>query len=297
MSHSTKSSKLLRKWLRRLTLRKRRRAWRNKRRVAQAMARLEGFPRHPDAPRHSLSGQLIISLTSYPARFSTLHLTLKSILDQAVRPDRIVLWLAHEDVAMLPGEIRALEGERFEVRTCEDLRNFKKILPALAAFPDAFILICDDDTYYPDDWLQRLVEAYDPQERSILCHRVHRLTYMPDGRIAPYREWQRNVADAASTVPSDDLLATGNGGVLYPPGSLPPETTDLDCIRQLSATSDDVWLFFMRRQAGWLAKRVPGRKSNFVEWPDTQDQALWTFHRTGKKDEHIQDMARHCGVP
>jgi hypothetical protein len=29
----------------------------------------------------------------------------------------------------------------------------------------------------------------------------------------------------------------------------------------------------------------------------TQDGALWVLHRTGKKDEHIQDMARHFGKP
>lgn len=297
VSGPIKAAQLLREGLRRLTLRKHRRRWRDQRRMAQALARLERFPRHPDAPRHTLPAQLIISLTSYPARFPTLHLTLKSILDQTVRPDLVVLWLAHEDVAALPAEVGALEGDRFEVRPCDDLRNFKKILPALAAFPDAFILICDDDTYYPNDWLQRLVDAYDPRERSILCHRAHRLTYTPEGEVAPYREWQRNVADAASAMPSDDLLATGNGGVLYPPGSLPPQTADLDLIRKLSETSDDIWLFFMRRQANWLAKRVPGRKSNFVDWPGTQTQALWTFHRTGKKDEHIQDMSRHFGVP
>jgi hypothetical protein len=289
--------KLRRKLYKKLTLKKRRTEWANRRKLAHALAELEKYPKNPGAPLHGLPGQLIISLTSYPARFHTLHLTVKSLLDQQIRPDKILLWIAHGDADQLPIDLRALEGDRFEVRTCEDIRNFKKILPTLAAYPDAFILICDDDTYYPDDWLKRIVGAYDLASPSIVCTRAHQLTYLPDGRIAPYRSWRRNWAHASTATPRYDILPTGNGGVLYPPGSLPKQTGDLELIRKLSATSDDIWLFFMRREAGWPVKRVPGPKREYIEWPMTQDGALWVLHRTGKKDEHIQDMARHFGKP
>ena len=286
-----------RKLYKKLTFKKQRVAWANKRKLKHAHAQLDKYPKNPDAPRHSLPGQLIISLTSYPARFPTLHLTVKSLLDQQVRPDKILLWIAHGDVDQLPSDLRTLEGDRFEIRTCEDIRNFKKILPTLAAYPDAFILICDDDTYYPDDWLKRIVDAYDPAQPSIVCTRAHQLAYLPDGSVAPYRKWRRNWAHPSTATPRNDLLPTGNGGVLYPPGSLPAQTADMELIRKLSATSDDIWLFFMRREAGWPVKRAPGPKSEYIEWPMTQTGALWVLHRTGKKDEHIQDMAGHFGVP
>jgi hypothetical protein len=286
-----------RKIYRKLTLRKWRRTRANRRKLKHALSELAKFPKNPAAPMHGLPGKLIISLTSYPARFHTLHLTLKSLLDQQVQPDRILLWVAHDDLPQLPTAVRELEGDRFAVGACEDLRNFKKILPAHAAHPDAFLLICDDDTYYPDDWLKGLVDAFDPKAPSIVCYRAHRIAYLPDGSVAPYRQWQRNAADADTAIPRTDILPTGNGGVLYPPGSLPSKTGDLALIRRLSATSDDIWLYFMWRQAGWKVKRVPGRKREFTEWPQTQDGALWVLHRTGKKDEHIQDMSRHFGVP
>jgi hypothetical protein len=288
---------LRRKLYKKLTLRKRRQAWADRRNVARALKELGKYPKYPNAPRHSLPGRLLISLTSYPGRFHTLHLTLKSLLDQQVRPDKILLWIAHEDASQLPEAVRQLEGDRFEIRTCEDLRNFKKILPTFAAHPDAFILICDDDTYYPDYWLKSIVDAYDPAHPSVICTRAHQLTYLPDGSIAPYRKWKRNWAHASSATPRNDMLPTGNGGVLYPPGSLPAQTGDMELIRKLSGTSDDIWLFFMRREAGWPVKRVPGPKREYTEWPMTQGGALWVLHRTGKKDEHIQDMARHFGMP
>ena len=40
--------------------------------------------------------QIIISLTSYPARFENIHLCLKSLLMQTVKPDKIILWFGSD---------------------------------------------------------------------------------------------------------------------------------------------------------------------------------------------------------
>ena len=288
---------LLSRAVRVLTLKKRRKLWKTRRTIDRAMRELSKFPKNPNAPRHNLPAPLIVSLTSYPARFHALHLTIKSLMDQSIRPDRILLWIADGDYEKLPDEVKSLEGDLFRIGTCEDIRNFKKILPTLSKHPDSFIVICDDDTYYPEDWLKGLVNAYDPEEPSIVCYRCHRLSYTPEGRLAPYRSWRRNAADDNDGSLVRDLLPTGNGGVLYPPGSLPPETNNLELIRQLSATSDDVWLYFMWRNNGWSIKRVPGPPREFTEWSGTQEQALWSLHRTGKKDEHLQSMSDFFGVP
>ena len=47
-----------------------------------------------------------------------------------------------------------------------------------------------------------------------------------------------------------DLLATGVGGVLYPPHILPKETFNLERIFQCSLPADDIWLKFMEVIAG-----------------------------------------------
>ena len=263
----------------------------------RALTRVERFPRHPRAPLHRLDGQLIVSLTSYPPRFPTLALTLKSLLDQTVRPDATVLWIAEADLARLPPEVGALEAHGLSIRGCEDVGSFKKILPALRAYPDAFVAIADDDSHYPDDWLESLVDGYDPAEPTIVAHRAHRLAYGGDGRLAPYREWPRDVSDPASARPSDDLLPTGNGGVLYPPGSLPPLALDGGLRRRLSPTCDDTWLFFLARLAGTRVRRTRGARSPLVEWADTQDVSLRKYHRQGQKDAIIAALADHFGTP
>ena len=88
---------------------------------------------------HGLDRPLIVSLTSYPARYKILPLTLKCLLSQTVRPDEVVLWIAHEDRDLLTKEITSLQRFGLTIRFCSDLRSFKKIIPALRTYPDCYI--------------------------------------------------------------------------------------------------------------------------------------------------------------
>lgn len=268
-----------------------------RRQLKRARRRIDRFPLNAAAPRHVLPGTLIVSLTSFPLRFATLPMTIKSLIDQSVRPDRIILWLAHEDSGQLPAELTALTGDRFEIRACDDLRSYNKIVHALAEFPETFIVTVDDDIAYPPDLLERLIAAYDPADPTIVCHRAHRLVRDDDGTLAPYHRWAKRVADRASEAPSTDLLPTGVGGVLYPPGSLPPEATDRTLIARLSPACDDSWLYFIWRKSGWRAKRAPGPSPQPLVWPKTQASALRKANRGGRKDEQLQALCRHFGVP
>jgi len=288
---------MLRSIFRKLSLRDWRKSRSKDRARRAALTLLEQFPRHADAARHSLPGELLVSLTSHPARFPTLHLTIKSLLDQTVKPDRVILWVDHGAMSLVPRSVRELEGHIFSVRATDDLRSFTKIIPALIAFPNSFIVVADDDIYYPENWLKGLVGAYDPELPTIVYNRGHRLTYLPDGSLAPHRSWQREVSDEKSLLPSIDVMPTGVGGVLYPPGSLPARTIDIPLLRQLSETCDDSWLYFMWRQNGWKAKRAPAPKSKLVTWPNTQEQSLMAFHFAGKKDEHLRALSDYFGTP
>lgn len=283
--------------IRAITLKKYRKAWKAKRALGRALREISRFPKHAESPRHQLPSRLVVSLTSYPARFKTLDLTIRSLLDQTMKPDLIVLWVDHAAMPSLPLSVTELVGPAFSVKPTDDLRSFTKIIPALIAYPDSFIAIADDDIYYPADWLKGLVDAYDPDHPTIVYHRGHRLTYLDDGSLAPYRSWQRGVRDKASLLPATDIMPTGVGGVLYPPGSLPPKTTDVPLFKTLSETCDDSWLYFMWRQTDWTAKRTPSAKPKLVIWPQTQEQSLRSFHRGGTKDQHLRALSDFFGTP
>jgi hypothetical protein len=210
---------------------------------------------------------------------------------QSVRADRIVLWISKGETALLPPNVLALRGAGLEIRECADLGSFKKIVPALRAWPRAFIVTADDDVYYPRHWLRDLLRAYDPRFTRIPCHRAHRVALSADGSPRSYRKWKP--ARPGETSPL--VFPTGVGGVLYPPGSLHDDATREDLFGALCPTSDDAWVFWMAQLNGWRFKRVSGM--SFVCWPGSQVVALQNRNVAGENDRQIVKLSNQYGFP
>ncbi|MBY0565161.1 MAG: hypothetical protein K2P58_13370 [Hyphomonadaceae bacterium] len=247
------------------------------------------------SPRHDLTAPLIVSLTSYRPRFATLALTLKCLLTQSVSPDRVRLWIARDDWAALPEEVLALRAHGLDVRRTQDVRSFKKIVPELALSPNANIVIADDDVYYPSNWLAELIDDSALGAREIPAGRVHRIRLLPSGAPAPYVSWDFDIEPG----PASPLnIATGVGGVLYPPGSLHPDVLHERLFMRLCPTNDDLWLYFMARRAGWRVRKV-GPRRLFFSWPGTQRTALQHLNLApgAGNDVHLQDLIAHFGSP
>jgi len=258
-----------------------------RRRVAMARWRAKR-PRH--GRPHCLPGELVVSLTSFPARFPTLHLTIGCLLDQTVKADRTVLWIAHEDLPALPKAVTKLERRGLEIRACEDLRSYKKLVPARESFPDAYILTADDDLEFSRDWLETLVDGASAQDRSIVCHRAHRAAWSAEGRLADYLEWEFDVQDERARRPSMDIMPTTGAGALFPPHVLPDFATDRSLFGRLCPDGDDVWFWWCARLAGTPIRKVGGVNSLFT-WPGSQESTLWEINRAGGNDRMIQELS------
>ena len=105
---------------------------------------------------------LIVSLTSFPARIGMVHLVVQSLLNQSLQPRKVVLYLSRHEFPgnKVPPWLTRLENGRFEIRFVEEnLRSYKKLLFALVDFPGAWIATFDDDRLYPAHTLARLWEA------------------------------------------------------------------------------------------------------------------------------------------
>lgn len=264
----------------------------HRRRQARAIAEITARPIGEGAG-HGLAAPLIVSLTSYPARFGTLALTLKAILRQSIRADRVILWLDEGDKDSLPAEVTALEPEGLEIATCPAWRSYKKIIPTLLAWPEANIVTADDDVYYPRDWLAGLVRAM-PGGARVICHRAHRISLNADQTPRPYGEWQHNIAEPEQ---SARVFLTGVMGVIYTPGAFHEEITRDDLFTRLSPGSDDVWLYWMHRLAGVEAQKIGGR-ARILEWGGSQAQSLRTENVAGSgNDRAIQAMLDRYGWP
>ncbi|WP_206026918.1 hypothetical protein [Jiella endophytica] len=249
--------------------------------------------RRPGGP-HGLSKPLIVSLTSYPPRFCLLALTLKCLLSQSMRPDAVILWIAHGDRDRLTPQILKLERFGLVIRFCEDLRSYKKIVPALAEYPDSYLVTADDDAWFDRHWLKSLVSQLRSDD-EVLCRRAHLVRTGRDGLPLGYDAWDFEIAAGAA---SPLVFPTSGGGVLYPPGVFAPEVARSDRFMALCPTADDVWLYWMMRRRGVQARRV-GQGRAFYGWPAAGIPSLshGNVGTAGGNDRQIRQMIEVYGFP
>jgi hypothetical protein len=259
------------------------------------IARFDGNA--PSAARHhGLEVPLVLSLTSYPPRFPALVKTVKSLLLQNTRPDRTVLWIAHEDMPTVPDELRSLESCGFEIRCCADLRSYKKLLPALDAFPGAAIVTADDDVYYDPSWLGALVDAAKASPGCVVAHRMHMALFSSDGRFRPYDEWEMATSEVDDRPPDGRLFPTGVGGVFYPPDCFDPRVADSALAMKICPNADDIWFFWMAELKG-TPHRCPQHPIRVsAPWKGSQDVALFQKNWLDRgNDRQIAAMEKTFG--
>ena len=74
--------------------------------------------------------KIIVSLTSFPARIDCVEYSVKSLMMQDYKPDRIILWLSNlqfKSEGELPDTLLVLKDKGLEIKFCnDDLRGHKK---------------------------------------------------------------------------------------------------------------------------------------------------------------------------
>ena len=100
----------------------------------------------------------IVSLTSYPARINCASEALESLITQKTdEPYKVVLVLAEPQFPdrKLPDSITEMirSGKIEIIWHPTDIRSHKKLIPTLKRYPNATVVITDDDVKRPDWWL------------------------------------------------------------------------------------------------------------------------------------------------
>lgn len=237
---------------------------------------------------------VMVSLTSYGKRLGIVHLTVLSLMGQSVRPDRIVLWLDAEEGAV-PGSLKMLEKYGLDIRYgCEDLKGHKKYFWALREFADSCVITVDDDVMYPADTVESLLAAHGRYPDAVVARRVNRMV-VADGALAPYADWEFEWH--GDDVPRDDLLATGVGGVLYPPHCFGDLAFDLGPIAGTGLGNDDLWLkaneIIYGRKVAWAPCDLP---HPYAIVPDQDDGLFDGNVQGGGNDVSIRAIERALGV-
>lgn len=188
----------------------------------------------------SEDGPVIVSLTTYPGRIDQVWKTISSLLNQTLKPKRVILWLAREQFPdqQLPESVLQLTRRGLEICYCEDLKSHKKYFEAMKQFPKEIIVTADDDILYPENHLEKLWKAHLEFPQDVICQWSHRIELNSKGIFLPYNEWPDNEKEK----PSYATLAVGCCGILYPPGVLPAEAFNKDKLRRYALAADDLWL-------------------------------------------------------
>lgn len=194
----------------------------------------------------SCADSVVVSLTTFPARIGYVHLAIKSLLNQTVKPGKIILWLAKDQFrdVEIPDCLRELCAYGLEIRYCEeDILAHKKYYYVMQQFQEHIIVTYDDDIIYPEDSLEKLLAMHRQHPNAIICNRGREIK-MENDTVAPYRYWKVS-GRIPSGVPTYSVMASTGAGTLYPPHCMPEETFNIENIRALALTADDLWMKVM----------------------------------------------------
>lgn len=205
--------------------------------------------------------KVIVSLTSYGRRVKkTVYYTIISLLKQNYKPDKIILWLDNQNWNdyNIPRKLKNLRKYGLTIKFCDDIKSYKKLIPAIKEFPNDIIITCDDDVYYNADTIGILVSNYLKEPNSIYCHCAHLLTFDSNNILNPYSKWEKYI----SSQNNKRVFPVGVGAVLYKKDFLHNDVTDENKFMELAPRADDIWFYIMSFLKGINKTVVPVLKDN-----------------------------------
>lgn len=199
---------------------------------------------------------VVISLTSFPKRFSTLWLVIESLKHQTIIPFKIILYLSRQEVRgkdELPNSLLREEDDKFEIRfRDEKMRAHGKYYFAMCDFPNKNIVTVDDDIIYSPKMLESLLQGHADFPKDVITNCSRQILIDSNGDIETYENWRHiNDSDVSTGYCKYDLLIPmGVGGVLYPRNTLYKDVLNFELAKKLSYLADDLWLFAQTVLAG-----------------------------------------------
>ena len=219
--------------------------------------------------------KLIVSLTTFPARINTVYKTVSTLLNQTLKPDEVVLWLADSQFPNreLPENLTRLQQFGLSIKWCEDIRSYKKLIPALIEYPDDIIVTVDDDNYYDSKLLESLYNSYLENPECIHARQAFRIKY--DDKFKLFIKSRSYIYDS-TYLPSFLNEPVGCGGVLYSPKSLHPNVLNKEQFMDIIPTNDDIWFWGHALRNGTKIKVLKNNyKLKMYVVENTQEDSLW----------------------
>lgn len=239
---------------------------------------------------------IVIALTSFPPRYKTLFLVIRSLLHQKIRVSKIVLYLYKGEAEELPKKLLKLKKHGFEIKLVdENLGPHKKYFYALQEYSDKVVITVDDDIIYQKTLVSDLYNSYKKNSNCIIANRVHFIIKDKAQKISSYNNWKKEYT--IETMPSHSLIAIGCCGVLYPPNIFPKEVFCIDAIKKYCLNADDIWLKFMELKNN--IKVLYSGSKNYLPLCIRNTQGTGLFHintECNKNDIYIKNIQNFTSI-
>ena len=222
--------------------------------------------------------KIIASLTSFPARIDCVEYAVKSLMLQDYKPDRIILWLSNlqfKSEKELPDTLLALKDKGLEIKFCEDdLRGHKKYFELVKNQKENELIVTfDDDIIYPHNSISRLVKLHKKYPNAIVVNRGYEITFEKNGKLKPHKKWKLMSRYGVKKPVSLILTSTGSG-ILYPYDSFHNDILNVDLIKKLALSIDDLWITIMALIKGTKIIKSHYAFKTFTTYPGSQKYQL-----------------------
>lgn len=233
------------------------------------------FPARKIRENRKRKRKLIVSLTTIPSRIESVWLVIECILRQTYAPDKVILWLAKDEFvnAQIPKQLENMCKKGLEIRYCENMKSHKKYYYTMLEYPRDFIVTIDDDAFYDGNLLNNLLKTADKYPRCVCAMLVRQMQRNSIGELAAYKQFPYILRDVKN-MDSNNLLAIGNGGILYPPHCLNTRVFDQKALREIDYAVDDLWLKIIEVISNTKVVKVPGEYTLNIDIVGTQKKAL-----------------------
>ena len=204
---------------------------------------------------------LWVSLTSYGYRAEHCVVnTIYSFVKQRVRPAKILLWLAEDEFSEhnLPQDLVFLKQYGLDIRFCEDLRSYKKLIPTLRLKEKVNVMTVDDDIYYSSNMIETFLKTAALHPHAIIVGHAFMPLLKAQGAFAPYTSWK-----PLFNVQRDEeydhhlVFPIGYSGIYYPASIFDDEVLNSDVFLHYAPYADDVWFYVMGLRQGVQKVLIP----------------------------------------
>ena len=242
--------------------------------------------------------KIIVSMTSWPPRYQSAAIAMKSIVQQCdkwnlsdrvkfalvLSEDECCSWYARKEACELIEKMEALGVEIIIDKG--NIRSHKKLIPTLEKYQDNPILVVDDDIQQENGWLRTFIADYDAHPEEIIYGNATSRVKVTGEKIIEDRGAVARIMSKPGQQSIDLKPANGAAGTLYPAHTFTDASFfDRALFMRLSPTSDETWQWAFAVMAGMQYRCLSAHNIPNTLGAD-QQHALYNINRYKYNEIH-----------